>query len=81
MAHGKKKKLGRSEQESLAVASFGEADCQARSSLPKGTFAPDDLLDAFATLWTAGRITKGGRQITPRNPPVERSGLRMEIVA
>jgi predicted RNase H-like nuclease len=60
---------------------FGEAHCQARPSLPNGKFAPDGLLDAFAALWTAEWITKGGRLITPQNPPFDRFGLRMEIVA
>jgi predicted RNase H-like nuclease len=81
MAHSKKNKPGRAERERLVVAYFGEAYREARSSLPKGKFAPDDLLDAFAALWTAERITKGGPLVTPPNPGVDRFGLRMEIVA
>ncbi len=81
MAHGKKKKLGRAERERPAIAYFGEAYCHARSGLPKGRFAPDDLLEAFAALRTAERIAKGGPLVTPPNPRIDRFGLRMEIVA
>lgn len=42
--------------------------------------ADDDLLDAFAALWTAERILRGEARTVPRIPPEDRFGLRMEMV-
>lgn len=39
----------------------------------------DDLNDAFAALWTARRIHSGHARGLPADPPVDRSGLRMQI--
>ena len=47
--------------------------------LGKGGFAHDDLLDAFATLWTAQRLLTGDAMIIPAHPPRDARGLRMEI--
>ena len=41
----------------------------------------DDILDAFAALWTAERIALGISQTIPAVPPKDSFGLRMEIVA
>ena len=46
-----------------------------------GGWAMDDLLDAFATLWTAKRVLAGAHVTLPPRPPVDRLGLRMEIVS
>lgn len=81
MAHSKKEPPGRTERESLVVPYFGQAYGLARASLPGGGFASDDLIDAFAALWTAERIAKGVAMVLPSSPPVDRFGLRMEIVA
>ena len=40
----------------------------------------DDLLDAFAALWTAERILRGEAITVPKVPPEDRYGLRMEMV-
>jgi len=41
----------------------------------------DDILDAFAALWSAERIPRGVSQSLPERPPTDRFGLRMEIVS
>ena len=41
----------------------------------------DDILDAFAALWTAERIKNGTSQTIPAEPPTDSYGLRMEMVA
>ncbi len=43
--------------------------------------ANDDILDALAALWTAERIRAGTARTVPRDPPQDRHGLRMEMVA
>jgi len=42
--------------------------------------APDDLLDACATAWTANRHAVGNSEHFPDDPPRDGQGLRMEIV-
>ena len=46
---------------------------------PSGA-ARDDLYDAMAVVWTAGRIAHGQAQTLPDEPEVDAHGLRMEIV-
>lgn len=41
---------------------------------------PDDLLDATVAAWTARRVAEGTAERFPVDPPVDRRGLRMEIV-
>ncbi len=43
--------------------------------------AVDDILDAFIALWTAKRIFNNSANTIPENPPSDRYGLHMEIVA
>ena len=40
----------------------------------------DDLYDALALLWTAGRILRGEAERLPHDPPRDSLGLPMEIV-
>ncbi|MCH8196421.1 MAG: DUF429 domain-containing protein, partial [Chloroflexi bacterium] len=40
----------------------------------------DDLYDALALLWTAGRILRGEAERVPHDPPSDSRGLLMEIV-
>ncbi len=81
MQHNKKTAAGRAERFILLEPHFGNGlqDILARRrELASGV---DDVLDAFACLWTAGRIA-GGRALTlPPDPPRDAYGLRMEIVA
>jgi predicted RNase H-like nuclease len=41
----------------------------------------DDMLDALVALWTAERIARGAAISIPAEPPVDKCGLRMEIMA
>ncbi len=49
-------------------------DCRRRDA------APDDLLDACATAWTANRVATGAAERFPAAPTLDGRGLRMEIV-
>jgi predicted RNase H-like nuclease len=80
MQHAKKTAAGKREREALVTSKFGDAYRAAQSSLPRGQYANDDLLDAFAALWSAERLAAGVALILPPNPPTDSSGLRMEIV-
>ncbi len=42
---------------------------------------PDDLLDACACCWTAGRLRAGIAHCFPSDPPLDARGLRQEIRA
>ena len=81
MANGKKKPAGKTEREALVKPVYGRAYAIAQSSLPRGQYANDDLLDAFAALWSAERLVAGKAFILPATPPVDSCGLRMEMVA
>jgi predicted RNase H-like nuclease len=47
---------------------------------PVGLVAHDDILDGLVALWTAERIVRGEARTLPEDPPVDRYGLRMEMV-
>lgn len=81
MAHRKKSRDGRAERESLVRPRYESAYTAAQSTLPRGQYGNDDLLDAFAALWTAERVAGGKELILPAKPPVDAFGLRMEMVA
>ena len=48
--------------------------------VPPRVATSDDLLDACAAAWTAGRVAKGTAERLPETPPTDARGLRMEIV-
>ena len=80
MRHSKKTRDGRAERERLLTSSMRQAYARLQSSLPRGLYANDDLLDAFAACWSAERV-RSGRAITlPASPPRDEHGLKMEIV-
>ena len=81
MAHGKKKPEGRGERQGLIETHFGVGVTEpVRTLFPAKTVADDDILDAFAALWTAERVVKGTAETLPADPPVDGVGLRMEMV-
>lgn len=81
MRHSKKKLPGRCERLALAESWLGEGVlAKARAGHARGDVADDDILDAIAALWTATRITEGRARTLPEIPPVDATGLRMEIV-
>jgi predicted RNase H-like nuclease/ubiquinone/menaquinone biosynthesis C-methylase UbiE len=80
MGHRKKSRAGLAEREALVVTRYGERYVAAQANLPRGQYGFDDLLDAFALLWTAERIHAKKAVTLPSAPPVDGKGLRMEIV-
>jgi predicted RNase H-like nuclease len=86
MNHPKKKRkgeppLGKAEREALVIPRYGKWYTAAQSALPHSVYVCDDLLDAFAVLWTAERIWSGKSAVFPDEPALDSYGLRMEIVA
>jgi predicted RNase H-like nuclease len=81
MANRKQSSAGKAERETLVKPLYGTAYTAAQASLPRGQYANDDLLDAFAALWSAERIVAGKAVILPAIPPIDSCGLRMEMVA
>ena len=73
---------GREERRRLVNQFFGpEAYEQVRSQFPKKTdVGDDDILDAFAALWSAERILRRVSRSLPERPPIDPCGLPMEIV-
>lgn len=80
LGSGKKTPKGREERRRLLEPYFGRAVGEPLADRP-GRVAEDDILDAFAALWTAERIAKGIAETLPHSPPRDRLGLPMEITA
>lgn len=81
MVHRKKSTAGRAEREALVKPAYGATYTAAQSSLPRGQYRNDDLLDAFAALWSGERVVANKELVIPAKPPVDSCGLRMEMVA
>ena len=76
-----KKKGGLAERLALAEAWLGQGILkQARGTYLKRELADDDVIDAIADLWTAHRIADGTAETLPESPPIDDTGLAMEIV-
>jgi predicted RNase H-like nuclease len=71
---------GQEERRRLVEAVFGPVG-DYLSQFPRSVAKPDDILDAFAALWTAQRILEGTAITLPPNPTPDGTGLRMEILA
>jgi len=80
MRHSKKTTAGRQERRQLLEPIFGNRLQEALSERRWLDCAEDDILDAFAALWTAKRIASGTARTLPTVPPRDSFGLRMEIV-
>ena len=66
----------------LLAQSGLEPSVFSRHRFPAASAREDDLLDACACCWTAGRVLKGEAIRFPElQPPVDETGLRMEIFA
>ena len=81
MRHGKKTEEGTMERANLLGTVFGRAIEDLLAARFYVQVGVDDVLDAFAALWTAERIHNNAHLILPAAPPLDRAGLRMEIVA
>lgn len=76
------KKTGDGQRERLALlkgAGFADPLGAAGGALKTPGVAVDDLLDAFACCWTAGRILDGRAVRVPERPGRDARGLLMEI--
>jgi hypothetical protein len=67
MAQRKNSSSGRTEREALVKPLYGAAYTAARSSLLRDQYGNDDLLDAFAALWTGERVVAGKELVIPRS--------------
>jgi predicted RNase H-like nuclease len=79
--YSKKNLAGREERRNLLSPIFNDDLQTALSNRKEYGCAEDDILDAFAALWTAERIVAGKAQSIPVDPQIDLSGLRMEIAA
>jgi predicted RNase H-like nuclease len=81
MRHSKKTEEGCIERASLLAGVFGRALEDVLAARFYVQVSVDDVLDAFAALWTAERIHNKAHLTLPPAPPLDTAGLRMEIVA
>jgi predicted RNase H-like nuclease len=81
MSAGKKTSAGRAERLALLTAEVGAEVNVALGELRHLGCAADDLLDAFAGLWTARHVRNGLARTLPATPPRDAYNLPMEIVA
>jgi predicted RNase H-like nuclease len=77
----KKKLPGFAARHELVSRYFGEHAYETiRARYPRKEVANDDILDAFAALWTAERIVSGAARTLPADPPVDAAGLPMRMM-
>lgn len=77
----KKSAAGFLARHDLVRAYFGEqAWTTVRARYRRSEAADDDIVDAFAALWTAERIARGEARTLPEEPPLDSAGLPMRIV-
>jgi len=77
----KKRAEGRRERLELLQPHFGNAVADALAERRRLGCAADDVIDAFAALWTARRIASGIAVRIPMAPPADRLGITMEMLA
>ncbi|HTO71773.1 MAG TPA: DUF429 domain-containing protein [Myxococcota bacterium] len=73
----KRSAAGALERRQLVEAAFGAAARRALTELHETA----DVLDAFAALWSAERITRGEALVLPADPPRDAWGIAMSISA
>ena len=81
MHHPKKTGFGFMERFRLVEGMFGAAVAEVRDSLPRAQASDDDILDAFAALWTAKRIHAGIAERVPALEECDEFGLPMQMWA
>lgn len=78
----KKSGLGFTLRSGLVESCFPGEFARARAAIPRRAAADDDILDAFAALWTADRISRGIAVSFPAAPiPIDSAGLPMAMFA
>jgi predicted RNase H-like nuclease len=81
MVEGKKTLQGQEARRALVESIYGNSlRSMIQSPFGRG-FAMDDLLDAFAALWTCERVVEGRARTFPLNPKKDSVGLVMEMIA
>jgi predicted RNase H-like nuclease len=82
MQHAKRTVEGARDRKALIARAFGpDAFDRVRAKHRPGMVADDDILDAFAALWTAGRVVRSEALTLPPRPLRDSHGLPMEMVA
>lgn len=81
MAHPKKSGQGFVDRHRFIEGHFGTVFSPLRASVPRRDATDDDLLDSLVALWSAERLLNGTSITLPPDPPRDRFGLRMEMVA
>jgi predicted RNase H-like nuclease len=77
----KKKQSGFAARHDLVSRHFGtDVYKTVRARYRRDDVADDDILDAFAALWTAERILRGDAQSLPTNPALDSAGLPMRMM-
>ena len=79
MMFAKRKALGHSERLNLLSRVFGDAPARLSAERPRKQVSADDVLDAFAALWSAMRISRGEHESMPAVPDHDAQGRRMAI--
>jgi predicted RNase H-like nuclease len=78
MEYPKRDSQGASARQQLIAAHFGpDAFQDVRDQHRRTAVRDDDICDAFAALWTAQRIARGGAVREPDPPPTDAQGLPM----
>ena len=82
MQYNKKIIAGRRERIDLIDGEFGEKTVAGLWDSVRGQgLSVDDLIDALAMLWTAGRVESGRTQTLPEQEQRDQFNLRMEIIS
>lgn len=81
MSFAKRTAAGREQRLGLLAARFGRDVLDVLEWRRGRGCAPDDVLDAFAVLWSAHRIRSGRALCLPGEPPTDRAGRPMRILA
>jgi len=81
MRFNKKTRQGREGRRQLVDSYFGSGSfASIRAAYRVKEVAHDDILDAFAALWTAERVLRNAYGTFPPEPALDSVGLKMEIV-
>lgn len=81
MRHKKRRHAGYDERAALLEETLGVTIWPRKEAFKIARSAkPDDVLDATVAAWTARRVAEDSAERLPTNPPIDRRGLRMEIV-
>ena len=81
LEHPKKKADGFAARRRLVELEFPGGYDTVRRQFDRRSVAHDDILDAFAALWSARRTASGRPATIPETPGRDRFGLRMEMLA